>query len=504
MLAITKKLLTRTIVTLILAAGVGAIYVASTKEGLQKIGMGKRGSGGPAMSDQAIPVTGTEAKVVDVPVYLDGVGTARPLNTVTVKSQVDGRILKLNFREGQSVKKGDLIAEIDPTQYKAALDQMLAKKALTQTQLDNAKRDSDRYAKIPGVIAQKTVDTQIALVAQLEAQLRADEAAVVSARAVLDFTKITSPIDGRTGIRQVDEGNVIRSGSDSGIVTITQLQPIAVQFTLPQQQLRRVNQAGEKGPVRVDAFETDGKTILDTGTLRVVDNQVDQTTGTVKMKAEFPNATMQLWPGQFINVRLLVETLPQVVVVPTPAVQRGPNGVFVYVVGADDRVSVRPVELTQQTETESVVRSGVTAGERIVTSGFARLQDKARVVFGRQGGDAPPKASAAASGAPQAAMAMRFARIREACTSDLATHCPGLERAAARTCMETNKAKFSASCQAAFEEPSGAKPAETAPVPGGGDGSGRGNGKGGGKGRGKRDAAVDTSGSNAQPTVSPQ
>ncbi len=491
MLTLVKKLVGRLVVLALLLAGVGAIYAASTKDGLQKMGFGKKGGGGPNMADLPVPVTGTEAKIVNVPVFLDGVGTARPLNTVTVKPQVDGKILKLNFKEGQTVKKGDLIAEIDPTQYKAALDQVIAKKALTQTQLDNARRDSERYARIPGVIAQKTVDTQTALVAQLEAQVRSDEAAVVSSRAVLDFTKITSPLDGRTGIRQVDEGNVIRSGGETGIVTITQLQPIAVLFTLPQQQLRRVNQAGERGVVKVEAFEADGKSILDTGTLQVVDNQVDQTTGTVKMKAEFPNATMQLWPGQFINVRLLVETLPQVVVVPTPAVQRGPNGVFVYVVGEEDRVSIRPVELTQQTETESVVKAGIAAGERIVTGGFARLQDKSRVIFGRQGGEPiPPKATPAGgqpqAGGPGGAGGQRFARIREVCGADLAVHCAGIERSEMRTCMATNRAKFSAPCQAVIAEGDGA-PAAT--VPANADPKGRGDGTGGSKGR-KRDGAA--------------
>lgn len=497
MLTIAKKLLTRAVVLALLVAGVGAIYAASTKDGLQKMGFGKRGGGAPNLADLPVPVTGTEARIADVPVFLDGVGTARPLNTVTVKPQVDGKILKLNFKEGQPVKKGDLIAEIDPTQYKAALDQVLAKKALTQTQLDNAKRDSERYARIPGVVAQKTVDTQTALVAQLEAQLRADEASAVSSRAVLDFTKITAPLDGRTGIRQVDEGNVIRAG-DAGIVTITQLQPIAVVFNLPQQQLRRVNQAGERGRVRVEAYEADGKTVLDTGMLQVVDNQVDQTTGTVKMKAEFPNATMQLWPGQFINVRLLVETLPQVVVVPTPAVQRGPNGVFIYVVGEEERVSVRPIELTQQTETESVIKSGIAVGERIVTSGFARLQDKSRVIFGRQGGEPLPPKAAPTSGQPQAGGggAARVAKIREVCGGDLAIHCAGIERNEMRTCMAANRTKFSAPCQAVISEGDAARPANTAPAPAPTDPkaekTGRGDGSGGGKRKRDGDAAAAT------------
>ena len=482
-----KKLLTRLVVFLLLAAGVGAVYVASTKEGLQKMGSpfggGKKG-GGPNLADLPVPVTGTEAKLADVPVSLDGVGTARALNTVTVKPQVDGKILKVNFKEGQSVKKGDLIAEIDPTTYKAQLDQVIAKRALTETQLSNAKKDAERYARIPGVVAQKTVDTQAALVAQLEAQVRADAAAVASSQAVLDFTRITSPLDGRTGMRLVDEGNVVRSGGDAGIVTITQLQPIAILFTLPQQQLRKVKQAEDRGAVKVEAIDADGKTVLDTGTLQVVDNQVDQTTGTVKMKADFPNATMQLWPGQFVNVRVLVETLPQVVVIPTPAVQRGPNGVFVYLVGTDDRVAIRPVELTQQTETESVIKAGLAPGDRIVTSGFARLQDKSRVIFGRQGGDLPAKATPTA-GVPQAALPgaaeadpkARFARIRDVCGADLQTHCAGAQREEMRTCMTANVAKFSPPCQAVIAE------RDAAPAPTGATTAGEAK-------RGKRDATV--------------
>lgn len=456
-----KKLLTRLVVFLLLAAGVSAVYVASTKEPMQKAGNpfgGAKKGGGPNLADLPVPVTGTEAKLADFPVSLDGVGTARALNTVTIKPQVDGKILKVIFKEGQSVKKGDLIAEIDPTTYKAQLEQVLAKRALTETQLTNARKDAERYARIPGVVAQKTVDTQAALVAQLEAQVRADAAAVASAQAVLDFTRITSPLDGRTGMRLVDEGNVIRSG-DAGIVTITQLQPIAIQFTLPQQQLRKVNQAGERGPVKVEAIDADGKTVIDTGTLLVVDNQVDQTTGTVKMKADFPNATMQLWPGQFVNVRVLVETLPQVVVIPTPAVQRGPNGAFVYLVGVEDRVSIRAIELTQQTETESVIKSGIATGDRIVTSGFARLQDKSRVIFGRQGGEAPMKAAAPGAGAPaptEADPKARFARIREVCGADFTAHCAGVQREEMRTCMSANLAKFSAPCQAVIAD--GASP----------------------------------------------
>jgi membrane fusion protein, multidrug efflux system len=466
------KSITRLLVFLVAAAAIGAVYLASTKEPATKQAGGKRGGGGGAVADPPVPVTGTEAKVTDVPVFLEGVGTAKALNTVTVKPQADGRILKIHFREGQTVTKGDLLAEIDPTTYKAALDQVVAKRALTETQLTNARRDSERFARIPGVVAQKTVDTQSALVAQLEAQSRADTAAIASAQAVLDYTRVTAPATGRTGLRLIDEGNLVRAGADTGLVTITQVQPISVIFNLPQQQLQRITRAQSQGAVAVDALDTDGKAIVDKGTLQVVDNQVDQTTGTVKMKADFPNANMQLWPGQFVNVRLLVETLQQVVVVPTPAVQRGPNGPFVYLVGADDRAKVRLVELSLQTESESVIKSGLGAGDRVITSGFARMQDNARVVFGRQGGDvrppatgpalgpvtvpgAPPGPTASGTSAGDGSDAEARARqdaFRQICATDLQTHCAAVPRDAMRQCIAANAAKFSAPCQAAVAE----------------------------------------------------
>lgn len=482
-----RKIITRLLALLITVAAVGAVYVASTKQIVQRQagggGQGKRGGGGGG-GDNPVPVIGATARLADVPIYLDGVGTARALNTVTVRPQVEGKLIKIHFREGQSVKKGDLLAEIDPTTYKAAVDQALAKRALTETQLANARRDADRYAKIPGVIAQKTVDTQVALVAQLEAQVKADAAAVASAQAVLDYTRVLAPLDGRTGLRVVDEGNFVKAGADTGIVTITQVQPISVLFTLPQQQLATVNRAQAVAAVPVQALDADGRTVLDAGSLTVVDNNVDQATGTVRMKADFPNAALQLWPGQFVNVRLLVDTLKQVVVVPTPAIQRGPNGTFVYVVANEDRVAIRQVQVAQQGDTETVVKTGVTSGDRVVTSGFSRLQDGARVVFGPQGGEPQPKATPSASSGGGG----NFQRIREACASDLQTHCAGLQREAMRQCMDANKAKFSATCQSAIA-------ARDAAPKGEGESQGKGQGQGGqgqgGEARGKRGKAAD-------------
>jgi membrane fusion protein, multidrug efflux system len=329
-----------------------------------------------------VPVLAVPARIADVPVYFYGVGTAKARNLVTVRPQIDGRILSLDFKEGQDVKRGDVLAKIDPATYQAQLDQAVAKKALDAVQLANAQRDLERYNSLTALsVAPKTIDTQRALVGQLTAQLQADDAAIANAKAVLDYTSIVSPIDGRTGIRMVDAGNLVRA-ADAGIVVITEVKPISVLFTLPQQQLKDVNAALAAGAVSVEALESDGKTVLDRGSLQVVDNQVDQATGTVRMKADFPNANLQLWPGQFVNARVLVNTLSQVVVIPTPAVQRGPNGTFAYVVRDDDRVALRPITLALQNEKEAVVAKGISAAERVVTTGFVRLKDGSRVNVG--------------------------------------------------------------------------------------------------------------------------
>jgi multidrug efflux system membrane fusion protein len=339
-----------------------------------------RGRGGAARGDApVVPVLAATARTTAVPVLIDGVGTVRPMNTVTVRPQVDGRLVRIAFDEGQDVKAGDLLAEIDPATYQAALDQAVARRAVTQAQLDNARRDYDRMARIPGVMAQKTMDTQQAQIAQLEAQIKADEAAIASARTILGYTRITAPIAGRTGLRLVDQGNLLRAG-DAGIVTITEVDPIAVVFTLPQQRLPELRRAIAKGPVPVEALDTAGKRTIAAGTLEVLDNQIDPQTGTIRIKARFPNPQRELWPGQFVNVRVRVDTLEGVVAVPTEAVQRGPAGTFVWLVGADRTASVRPVETGLTTETLAVVTSGLEPGAQVVTTGFARISEGARLV----------------------------------------------------------------------------------------------------------------------------
>ncbi len=371
------KILKRALgVLVILALAGGIVYLTSSPQVQKQLSGGRRG--GKAGADEVVPVVAAAALRKDVPIFLDGVGTARARNSVTVKPQVDGKILSINFREGQDVKKGDLLAKIDPVTYQAQLDQALAKRALDEAQLANAKRDLERYSKLnSAAVAEKTVDTQRALVAQLTAQLQSDDAAIANARAILGYTDVVAPIDGRTGIRLVDQGNLVRSG-DAGIVTITEVKPISVIFTLPQQELPRINAALAAGPVMVEATDSDAGKVLDTGKLQVVDNQVDQTTGTVRLKAEFPNASLQLWPGQFVNVKVLVDTLKQVVVVPVPAIQRGPSGTYVFAI-EDGKTAMRLVTVAQQTDKEAVLTKGLEAGQQVVTNGFARLRDGSRV-----------------------------------------------------------------------------------------------------------------------------
>jgi membrane fusion protein, multidrug efflux system len=363
-------------ITLLILGGLG--YIAGTS--LQQKQAANR-----ARPDLPVPVLAATPRIQDVPVYLDGVGAVRALNNVLVRSQVDGKLIAVNFTEGQDVKKGDVLAEIDPVIYKAQYDQAVAKKAQDEAQLANQRLDLARYQQLAASNAgsKQQFDTQRAVVAQQEALVNADQAAIDNMQAMLSYTKIIAPLSGRAGLRQVDQGNIIHASDATGLVIITQLQPIAVLFSLPQQQIVRVNAASAKGGLTVDVFGNDGITVIDTGTLKGIDNQVDPTTGTLKLKAEFPNAGFQLWPGQFVNVRLKVDTLSQAIVVPTSAVQRGPAGTFSYVIGEGDIVTAKPVVVTQQNETDAVIASGLSPTDRVVTTGFANLSDGAKVIIGK-------------------------------------------------------------------------------------------------------------------------
>lgn len=375
-MSMNRRNIVLAVIGVIALAGAAALYFQEPAAQHQRNGR-RGGNSGP------VPVLVSAASAQDVPVYLDGVGTTKALNTVTVVPQVDGKLIKISFKEGQDVPKGYVLAEIDPTTYQAQYDQAVAKKAQDEAQLANARLDLERYTRLSATNAatKQQLDTQRALVAQSEAQVQLDQAAIDNAKAILGYTKIVAPIAGRTGIRQVDEGNIVHTTDTAGIVVITQIKPISVFFTLPQQNIARVNKAFAAGPLAVESLAPDNSTVNGHGQLQVVDNIVDQTTGTVKLKAEFPNADLQLWPGQFVNVRLLIDTLKQAIVVPTAAVQRGPNGTFVYVAN-NDRVAVRPVTLTQQTDTRAVIAKGLAADERVVTTGFAQLADGSKITIG--------------------------------------------------------------------------------------------------------------------------
>jgi multidrug efflux system membrane fusion protein len=339
----------------------------------------------------AIAVDTAAAKHSDVPIYLQGLGTVQAFYTVTVTARVDGEIQKIGFTEGQTVHKGDLLAQIDPRPNQAAYEQALATKAKDEAMLANAKRDYDRYILLqPQDLASKqTVDTQRATVDQLTAQVKVDQAAIDNARTQLDYTRITSPIDGRTGIRLIDPGNIVRAAATAGIVVVTQVQPISVVFTLPEEDLSTVGGALATGTVQVTTLSRDGGTVLDQGTLSLIDNQIDQTTGTARLKAVFPNTRNTLWPGQFVNARVLVRTEHDVLTLPSSAVQLGPNGPFTYVVKGDSTVEVRPLELGAESGGLTVIKKGIALNERVVTSNQYRLQAGVHV----RDNAAAPKAS---------------------------------------------------------------------------------------------------------------
>lgn len=360
-------------------------------------GQGQGGGGrrrGASQLSGPVPVLATDAKTADVPVYINGVGSVKALNTVTVRAQVNGKIVEIDFNEGQDIKKGDVIARIDDGVYKAQRDQAVAKKAQDEALLAGAQRDLNRYQLMVKTASgtQQQVDTQTSLVAQYTAQIQVDEAAIESAQATLDYTTIKAPIDGRTGIRNVDIGNLVSSGDTTGIVTLSQIRPISVLFSIPQQQLARVNAASTAGTLAVQAMGNDGETVIDNGSLAVVDNQVDPTTGTVRLKANFPNEKLALWPGAFVNARLLVETLKGVIVIPSAAVQRGPNGTFVYIINQDQAVAMKTVKVRQQDDTLAVIADGVAAGDKVVTTGFARLQQGSKVQVSAGADQAAPAA----------------------------------------------------------------------------------------------------------------
>lgn len=316
----------------------------------------------------------------DVPIYLEGIGTVQGFYTVKVTAQVNGQLTNVGFHEGQQVKRGQLLAQIDPRPFQAALDEARAALAKDDAQLADARKDLARYVFLePKKLAsQQQVDTQRAQVGELKAQTEADQAAIENAATQLSYTRITSPIDGRTGIRQVDPGNIVHSTDTNGIVVITQLQPITAIFTLPEDTLAAVTDSMSGGPVAVVA-SAQGGTELDRGTVKLVDNEIDQTTGTIRLKAVFPNPKLRLWPGQFVNLRLLERTVQNALTIPAAALQRGPDGMFVYIVRPDSTVAMQLVTVANDSETTAVVTQGLEPGQQVVTSNLFRLQPGAAV-----------------------------------------------------------------------------------------------------------------------------
>jgi multidrug efflux system membrane fusion protein len=364
---------------LVIAAIVGVVW-------FWPAGQGKQAARNRA-AEQAIPVLVATATQKDVPIYLDGLGTVQAFNTVTIKPMVDGPLIAVNFREGQDVKKGDVLAQIDPRIYQAALDQAVAKKAQDEALLANAKLDLARYQKLVAnnYTSAQQADTARAQVAQYQAQVEQDAAQIDNAKTQLSYTTITSPIDGRTGIRQVDPGNIVHASDVTGLVVITQLHPISVVFTLPQQSLPLVTKAIEEGSPTVLATMQSPRgvtpTLLDKGTLTVLDNQVDPNTGTIKLKATFPNPDNKLWPGGFVGVRLQVETAHNATVVPPAAIQRGPRGPYVFIIGQDDKAKREAVTLGHEDEQASIITEGVKPGDRVVVDGASRLSDGTKVTI---------------------------------------------------------------------------------------------------------------------------
>jgi multidrug efflux system membrane fusion protein len=380
-------------VLLCLLVAAGIVYIVWFWPGRAGDAGHSRAQAGP------VPVVVSTATRRDVPTYLDGLGTVQAFNTVTVKPMVDGPLTSVTFSEGQAVKIGDVLATIDARTYRAALDQAVAKKQQDEAQLANARIDLGRYQKL---IAQsstsaQTADTQKATVAQEEALVAQDQAQIDNARTQLSYTTIASPIGGLTGMRQVDAGNIVHAADATGLVMITQMQPISVVFTLPQQALPAVAQAMRAGKPEVLAYSQGASLspagLLDRGALAVLDNQVDPTTGTIKLKATFPNTDDKLWPGGFVGVRLLVDVVKGATVVPSAAVQRGPRGTYVYVVTGNDNVARRQVTVGHEDEAASVITAGIEPGDQVVIDGAARLTDGSHVTIAQEAG-------AARAGAP--------------------------------------------------------------------------------------------------------
>jgi multidrug efflux system membrane fusion protein len=338
--------------------------------------------GTAAAGRPAVPVTIAAAERQNVPLYLTGLGTVQAMFTIDIQAQVDGELQQVMFTEGQHVKKGDELAKIDPRPFKAAFDQAKAKRAQDAATLIAAEKDLGRSKSLSlkSFETQQNVDQQQAKVDQLKAAIAADEAAIESAQTQLDYTTITAPSDGRVGIRRIDAGNVVRAADTRPITSLILTQPCAVLFILPATNLRDVREALKRGPVQVTALDQDGLVALSTGELLLIDNAIDQATATMRLKAQFANEDDALWPGQFVNARILVETRQNALTIPSAAIQNGPKGVFTWVVTADNTAEQRPIEVGPASGSLTIVTAGLADGDRVVVGGQYKLQSKSPVV----------------------------------------------------------------------------------------------------------------------------
>jgi multidrug efflux system membrane fusion protein len=364
------KLSGNLIVVALVAAGLGWAYLASREDGGKKAG---------AAASAAVPVTIAAVESKDFPIYKSSIGTVQAYNTVTIRARVDGTLQQVLFKEGQDVKAGDVVALVDPRPFRAALDQAVAAKVKDEAQLANAKRDLQRFVSLHEYATKQSVDTQNALVDQLQAMIQGDQAAIENATVQLSYTTIASPIGGRTGARLVDAGNMIRASEGTALLVVTQIEPIFITFTLPQDVLDELLVAQAHGDVAVEAYKRDDSTKLATGTLTLVDNQIDTTTGTIRIKATFANADRRLWPGEFVNVRVVTEVRPKAVIVPAQVVQRGPNGPYAYIVKPDQTVDMRLVHPGMTSVGKTLIETGLAAGETVVVDGQYKLKPGVKI-----------------------------------------------------------------------------------------------------------------------------
>src|SRR5205807_9559118 len=350
------------------------------------------GRGGRGQQGQVVPVAIAKAELHDLPIVLTGLGSIEAFNTVTIKSRIDGQLVQVAFKEGQQVKKGDLLAVIDPRPYEVQLGQMQANLFKDQAALKDAALNLDRFQSLykEGVISKQQLDTQGSQAGQLEGAVRADQAQIETVKLNLAYTRITAPVDGRIGLRLVDVGNIVHASDPNGLLVVTQLQPIAALFSLPEDNLPNIARYMKNGPLQVEAYSRDDQTRLATGKLTTIDNQIDPATGTGKLKAVFENLDHSLWPNQFVNVHLLLEVRKNNTVVPAAAIQRGPQGTYVFTVKPDNTAEMRPVSVSLTVGNFAAVDHGLTVGEQVVTDGQDKLQSGSRVEA-RGGGGAPPQ-----------------------------------------------------------------------------------------------------------------